>query len=76
MVIIRTLRDLKLDYLDLYIIHWPQAFEHVDGSNRSFPKNPDGTMKYDTKTTLLETWAALEKLVRSACLRHVVRVCV
>lgn len=41
----RTLRELKVDYLDLYLMHWPQAFQHVDGSNRSFPKNDDGSMK-------------------------------
>ena len=55
-----TLEDLGLDYLDLYLIHWPQAFKHVDGTNRSFPRNDDGSMIYDLKSTHEETWKALE----------------
>uniref|UniRef100_A0A8C3LWX4 alcohol dehydrogenase (NADP(+)) n=1 Tax=Chrysolophus pictus TaxID=9089 RepID=A0A8C3LWX4_CHRPC len=55
----KTLADLKLDYLDLYLMHWPHAFERGDNL---FPKNPDGTMRYDY-TDYKDTWKAMEKLV-------------
>ncbi|KFV68517.1 Alcohol dehydrogenase [NADP(+)], partial [Dryobates pubescens] len=55
----KTLSDLKLDYLDLYLMHWPQAFERGDNI---FPKNPDNTMRYDY-TDYKDTWKAMEKLV-------------
>ena len=56
-------QDLGLDYLDLYLIHWPQAFQKVEGKFWSFPKNEDGSVKYDTKTPLTQVWKEMEELV-------------
>lgn len=55
----KTLADLQLEYLDLYLMHWPHAFERGDNP---FPKNADGTVRYDS-THYKETWKALEALV-------------
>lgn len=59
----KTLADLKLGYLDMYLIHWPQAFAKEAPGNCSFPKNADGSVRYDTETTTEQTWQALEALV-------------
>uniref|UniRef100_A0A2A4IZX9 NADP-dependent oxidoreductase domain-containing protein n=1 Tax=Heliothis virescens TaxID=7102 RepID=A0A2A4IZX9_HELVI len=64
-----SLRDLNLDYVDLYLIHTPFAFEHVPGDLH--PKNPDGSMKVDHTTNLLELWKTLLKLKKSGRVRHV-----
>ena len=38
----KSLKDLGLDYLDLYLIHWPVAFE---AGNMPFPHGHDGKIK-------------------------------
>ncbi|KAH8096148.1 oxidoreductase [Aureococcus anophagefferens] len=52
----KTLKDLQLDYLDLYLIHWPQNFAKEVEGNCSFPRNDDGSMRYDVETTSADTW--------------------
>ncbi|XP_015121682.1 aldo-keto reductase family 1 member B1 [Diachasma alloeum] len=52
----KTLGNLGLEYLDLYLIHWPVA--HEDG-DELFPKNPDGSIKL-ADIDYLETWRGME----------------
>jgi alcohol dehydrogenase (NADP+) len=56
---------LALDYLDLYLIHTPFAFQPGDEQD---PRDQDGNVLYDQDVTLLDTWKALESLVdRGKC---------
>ena len=55
----KTLKDLHLDYLDLYLIHWGIAFK--SGSEMK-PEDQDGKMILEN-ISIAETWAAMENLV-------------
>jgi alcohol dehydrogenase (NADP+) len=59
-----SLKRLKLDYLDLYLIHTPFAFRPGDEQD---PRDAHGNVIYDTGVTLLDTWRALEELDKSKC---------
>uniref|UniRef100_A0A3P8U7G0 alcohol dehydrogenase (NADP(+)) n=1 Tax=Amphiprion percula TaxID=161767 RepID=A0A3P8U7G0_AMPPE len=65
--LLKTLKDLKLEYLDLYLIHWPYAFQRGDVP---FPRKEDGTLLYDDTDYKL-TWAAMEKLVEKGLVRSI-----
>ncbi|KAJ3599813.1 hypothetical protein NHX12_033767 [Muraenolepis orangiensis] len=65
--LLQTLKDLKLEYLDLYLIHWPNAFQRGDAL---FPRSDDGTLLYDHIDYKL-TWAAMEKLVEKGLVRAI-----
>jgi len=56
----KTLTDLGLDYVDLYLIHWPMGYKE-DGE--LFPKDADGKFLY-SDVDYLESWKAMEELVR------------
>ncbi|XP_065213359.1 uncharacterized protein LOC135840660 [Planococcus citri] len=53
----KQLKDLQLDYLDLYLIHWPVACQPTE--------NEIEKSKFieDTGVTLEETWSAMEQCV-------------
>jgi len=55
-----SLKKLQLDFLDLYLIHTPFAFQPGDDQD---PRDTNGAVLYDKAVTLLDTWRALESLV-------------
>ena len=55
-----SLKRLQLDYVDLYLIHTPFAFQPGDEQD---PRDANGNVIYDKGVKLLDTWGALEKLV-------------
>jgi diketogulonate reductase-like aldo/keto reductase len=55
-----SLKRLQLDYLDLYLIHTPFAFQPGDDQD---PRDPNGNVIYDRGVKLLDTWGAVEELV-------------
>ena len=60
-----SLDRLRLDYLDLYLIHTPFAFHPGDEQD---PRDQNGNVLYDGRVTLLDTWRAMEALVdRGRC---------
>jgi alcohol dehydrogenase (NADP+) len=55
-----SLNRLGLDYLDLYLIHTPFAFQAGEEQD---PRDEAGNVIYDEGVTLLDTWTAMEDLV-------------
>jgi aldehyde reductase len=60
-----SLQRLRIEYLDLYLIHTPYAFRPGDDQD---PRDQNGNVLYDNGVTLLDTWRAMESLVdRGRC---------
>jgi len=57
---VASLDRLRLEYLDLYLIHTPYAFQPGDEQD---PRDQNGNVIYDNGVTLLDTWRAMESLV-------------
>jgi alcohol dehydrogenase (NADP+) len=55
-----SLARLGLDYLDLYLIHTPFAFQPGDDLD---PRDEHGNILYDKGVTLIDTWRGMESLV-------------
>ena len=55
-----SLRRLRVDYVDCYLIHTPFAFQPGDEQD---PRDEKGRIIYDTGVTLAETWRAMEHLL-------------
>lgn len=61
-----TLENLRLDYLDLYLIHWPVAFVHGVG----FPEESDEYLSLDD-APMEDTWDEMAKVRDAERTRYV-----
>lgn len=57
-----SLKSLGLDYVDLYLMHWPVAM-NPDGNHEKFPKKPDGSRDLILERKPVETYKEMEKLL-------------
>jgi alcohol dehydrogenase (NADP+) len=64
----RTLKDLKLEYLDLYLIHWPFPNHHAP-SVGSDSRDPDA--KPYIYENYMKVWRQMERLVDAGLVRHI-----
>ncbi|MBL4663616.1 MAG: aldo/keto reductase [Flavobacteriaceae bacterium] len=61
-----SLNKLKLDYLDLYLIHWPVAFK----PGITMPSSQNEYMSLE-EVPIIETWNEMEKVKAQGYARHI-----
>ncbi|KAK9717721.1 hypothetical protein K7432_006003 [Basidiobolus ranarum] len=71
----RTLKDLDLEYLDLYLIHFPISLKYVDFETRYPPEwlyNPESDkLPTYADISIRETWEAMEELVDAGLVKNI-----
>ncbi|KAJ9448880.1 putative NAD(P)H-dependent D-xylose reductase xyl1 [Diplonema papillatum] len=72
----RTLSDLGLEYLDLYLIHFPIALKFVPFETRyppdwAFDPKAEKVCMEEDSVPMHETWEAMEELVKEGLVRHI-----
>lgn len=61
-----TLSALRLDHLDLYLVHWPVALK----PGKHMPESADDMLPLE-ELPLAETWAGMESTVDAGLARHI-----
>jgi alcohol dehydrogenase (NADP+) len=64
----QTLKDLQLDYLDLYLVHWPFPNHHAPGVDVD-SRDPHA-IPY-IHENFMKTWRQMEKLVEMGLVKHI-----
>ncbi len=64
----QSLADLQLDYLDLFLIHWPFPNFHAPGCDVS-SRSPDA--KPFVHANFMRTWRQMEKLVEAGLVKNI-----
>lgn len=66
-----SLKKLKLDYLDLYLVHFPIATRHTGVGTTDSALDENGVLDIDTTISLETTWRAMEDLVSMGLVRSI-----
>jgi alcohol dehydrogenase (NADP+) len=64
----KTLKDLKLEYLDLYLVHWPFPNHHAPGV--SVDSRDPHAVPY-IHENYMRTWRQMERLVDAGLVKHI-----
>ncbi len=64
----KSLQDLQVDYLDLYLVHWPFPNYHAKGVDVS---SRDPHAKPYIHENYMKTWRQMEKLVDKGLVKHI-----
>ncbi|GHV39289.1 aldehyde reductase [Spirochaetia bacterium] len=64
----KSLRDLRLEYVDAYFVHWPFPNYHAPGCDGD-ARNPD-SVPFSAEQFLV-TWAQMEKIVDMGLARYI-----
>ena len=64
----QTLKDLQLEYIDAYFVHWPFPNYHAPGCDGD-SRNPDS--KPFSVDEFMATWHRMEKLQDMGLIRHI-----
>lgn len=59
-----SLKSLGLDYVDLYLMHWPVPM-NPNGNDPKFPKLPDGSRDLDKSWSHIDTYKEMEKVLKT-----------
>ena len=65
---VQSLRDLGLDYLDMYLVHWPFPNSHPSGCSVD-SINPEA--KPYNHTNYMKTWRQMEQLIDMGLVRSI-----
>ncbi|GAA5851774.1 hypothetical protein JCM9279_004401 [Rhodotorula babjevae] len=65
-----SLSNFGVDYLDLYLIHWPVPL-NPNGNDPLFPKLEDGSRDKDTEWTINDTWKQMEAVLEKGLVRAI-----
>ncbi|XP_008449797.1 NADP-dependent D-sorbitol-6-phosphate dehydrogenase-like isoform X2 [Cucumis melo] len=66
-----SLKKLQLQYLDLYLVHFPIPTKHTGVGNTNSELAKDGMLDIDTTISLETTWHAMEDLVFVGLVRSI-----
>lgn len=66
-----SMKKLKLEYLDLYLVHFPVATKHTGVGNTGSALDEHGVLEIDTTISLETTWHAMEELVSLGLVRSI-----
>lgn len=64
----KTLKDLKLEYLDLYLVHWPFPNYHAPGASVD---SRDPNARPYIHEEYMKVWRQMERLVEIGLVKHI-----